>query len=167
MPTPPPCPTVISAPPTTTTIAAIEELTTAEPTTEESTTAEPNEPTTEESITTEPVSQPTDPITSNSTPTDVSDFLTPNETINMPTEPIITDEAMMDGSTVGRVPLLIGTVSALLAIGGVITLTVLISVLVCKKLHVTKTFDVNQTSLQLEATNRLHGIIISNKLTIH
>ena len=122
--------------------------------TEESTTAEP---TTEDSTTTESVPQPTDPIISDSIPTkEESDFPTPNETINMPTV-IITDEAMMNDSTGVGVPLLIGTIAALVAVGVLITLTILISVLVCKKLSRFKTYDVGQTSLQLGVTNRLDG----------
>ena len=117
------------------------------------------EPTTEEHTTTESVPQPTDPIISDSIPTeDESDFPTPNETINMPTI-IITDEAMMNDSTGNEVPLLIGTIVALLAIGVLITLTILISVLVCKKLSRSKTYDVThgQISQQLGVTNRLQG----------
>jgi hypothetical protein len=122
------------------------------PTTPEPQTDEPTI-TTPELITDDPIS--IEPIDEEITiPTD--------EPLSTPTNDLsVTDnEAMTDDSTVrsGGIsqPLLIGTAAAAVSVGIILlSLTVLIPVIVCKKRS--KSFDITQQSnLQLGVTNRLH-----------
>ena len=143
LPTPPPCPIT----PSTTTTVITEGQTTVEPKSEQ--------PTINEQTTTAEEEPTIITISNDTTSTNENELVTDSDGISTNTDEVMTDD-LVDTQDESSQPLLIGTATAVLAVGILISLTVLVSVLICKKRR--KTFGVTQTSLQLGVTNRLRGI---------